>query len=277
MNLIHNRIYLGELSYGKDRRYVNPRAVEPIVDLDIWTAAQHPNGHGLKPVQSGNYLLTGLLRCSACGYSMNGTSSSHSTRIYRCPRKHSGRDCPRPARVNADLIEPIVECAYFEIFDDLRVVIPGKESDLSELEANFDKANRRLTQAMSPEVQDAGGEGWPAMIRERRKERDEAAAALGEAKATQRRPELPTNLNAIWHTMKTEDKRDLLAVLFDTLAVRRDDAGLTLIAFMKGDGPEGLSRRGSARHRDFTQSKRASGHGLSPSRPTPEGMTRWQR
>ena len=45
--LLSNRIYMGELSYGKDRRYVNPTAVGPIVDLALLMAAQHPNGRRL--------------------------------------------------------------------------------------------------------------------------------------------------------------------------------------------------------------------------------------
>ena len=51
-------------------------------------------------------------------------------------------------------------------------------------------------------------------------------------------------MNAIWAISPIKDKRDFLAVPFDTLALRRDDSGLTLIAFLKGDGPTDLSRRG---------------------------------
>ncbi len=244
MNLIHNRVYLGELSYGKDRRYVNPTALKPIVDLDIWQAAQHPTGHGLKPTVSGDYLVTGILRCAACGYSVNGTRSSHGTRVYRCARKHSGGDCPRPGRVNADAVEAVVERAYFDVFGNLRAVIPGAEADTTKLEEQLERAERRLRQAMSPEVQDAAGERWAEMIKQRRQERDQSARALGEAKAAQTRPALPTNLPAIWHAMKTVDRRDMLMELFDTLAIRRDDSGVTLIAFLKGNGPTGLSRRG---------------------------------
>ena len=82
------------------------------------------------------------------------------------------------------------------------------------------------------------------MIKQRRQGRDQSARALGEAKAAQTRPALPTNLPAIWHAMKTVDRRDMLMELFDTLAIRRDDSGVTLIAFLKGNGPTGLSRRG---------------------------------
>ena len=45
-SVISSRVYLGELSYGTDRRYVNPESHEPIIDRATWEAAQHQTGAG---------------------------------------------------------------------------------------------------------------------------------------------------------------------------------------------------------------------------------------
>lgn len=63
--MIRNRVYLGEVAYGRDRRYINPDAHDRIVDLALWTAAQHPNGRLAEPRSATSaWLLAGIARCS---------------------------------------------------------------------------------------------------------------------------------------------------------------------------------------------------------------------
>ena len=95
--LLSNRVYLGELSYGRDGRYVKTDAHEAIVDLALWTAAQHPNGRLQRVGETSAWLLAGLVRCDACRYCMQGTTTSRGNRIYRCTRTHAGGVCPAPA------------------------------------------------------------------------------------------------------------------------------------------------------------------------------------
>lgn len=250
-SVIASRVYLGELSYGKDRRYVNPEAHKPIIDLPTWEAAQHPNGRRLQaPRGSGNYLLTGLLRCRACGHVMQGTTSSRGKRLYRCVRHHSGGTCPHPASIYAEVIEPEAERAFWAITEDLSAEAHEERADLTELEAQVATAERRLTHAMSPEVQDAAGEGWAAMLRERRAERDRAAEALGHARAAQgSRDAMPSieTLRRAWSGLAASDKRDLIATRFDAFALARDGKRVTLAAFPTGTAPADLSRRGFRR------------------------------
>ncbi len=178
MSVIANRVYLGELSYGKDRRYVNTEAHEPIVDLATWTAAQNSNGSRPRPPRSGGYALTGLLRCAACGYVMQGTRTSRDKRMYRCNRRQAGGPCPHPLWVFAEAVEHVAEKAFWEITEDLQATAHAEDRpDLTELQTNLEKAERRLTHAMSPEVQDAAGDAWAEMIEDRRVERDRAAEA----------------------------------------------------------------------------------------------------
>jgi DNA invertase Pin-like site-specific DNA recombinase len=248
-SVIASRVYLGELSYGKDRRYVNPKAHDPIVDLATWTAAQHPNGHTPQaPRGEGEYLLSGIVRCASCGYAMQATHSSHRHRIYRCIRRHSGGTCPSPARVRAEVVEAVAERAFWDVTDDLRATAQAEAPDLSGLEEDLARAEGRLAQAKSPEVQDAAGDGWAEMIRTRRLERDAAAEALGRARA-ERRTEAPADvetLRAVWDSLDPADKRELMATKLDLIALRRDPPAL--IVFPAGTAPDGLSRRGFRRN-----------------------------
>jgi DNA invertase Pin-like site-specific DNA recombinase len=185
--LLRNRIYMGELSYGRDRRYVNPDAVKPIVDLALWMAAQHPNGRHLSRAQPDTALLSGLLRCHACGYCLQATTSSHGHRIYRCTRKHAGGECPEPVRKRAEPIEDAVVDAFWSMQADLEARghrDPGP--DIGKLEQALAVAETRLEQWTSPEVQDAIGDPalYAAGLRERREARDAAAAELAAAKVS---------------------------------------------------------------------------------------------
>jgi site-specific DNA recombinase len=259
-SLVSNRVYLGELGYGKERdtdgkrrpRYVNPTAHEPIIDLATWEAAQHPNGRRLqRPRGEGHYMLTGLLRCAECGYVLQGTTTSRGKRIYRCVGRHSGGKCPGRVRASAELVERKAQDAFWALTDDLAAtgtVTPSDES--SQLESAFELADRRLAHAMTPEVQDAAGEGWGAMIRERRQDRDSAAEALGHARAAESAASvLPSTetLRGIWDSLTAADRREFIGTRFDAFALRRGESGLVLTAFPSGTAPDGLSRRGFRR------------------------------
>jgi DNA invertase Pin-like site-specific DNA recombinase len=251
-HVISSRVYLGELAYGGDRRFVNASAHEPIVDLATWQAAQQPNGSRLRQPRRGDYLLTGLLRCQACGYVMQGTRTSRGKRMYRCMRRHAGGTCPHPTWIFADVIEPVAERAFWTITDDVQGTVQDASDDLSGLETALDRAERRLTQAMAPEVQDAAGEAWTEMIRARRSERDKAAKDLGAARAAQRGVEgLPSvkTLRALWDGMSASDKRELIATKVDLFTLDRsnDDGAVALVVFPAGTRPAGLSRRGFRR------------------------------
>lgn len=234
-NLIKSRTYLGELRSGP---YVNPTAHEPIVDEPTWLAAQSPNPAPPR-ARKGGYLLAGVLRCQACGYCMQGTISSRGKRIYRCIRRHAGGICPAPARVEAEVVEATVVAALFErakpIFEKKTAAV-----DMEPLQEAFDKADRRLKQVLSPASQDALGEAWAGVVKERRLERDAAAAALGAARAAdtdnvERRVELlhawqdEEGLGALArggpepvYFLDPELKRRLIAEAFPAISVDRD-------------------------------------------------------
>lgn len=255
-SLIKSRVYLGELSYGRDRRFVNTESHEPIVDVATWTAAQHPNGRGLQTSRTGAYSLSGLLRCQACGYSMQGTRSSAargSKRRYRCVGRHAGGRCPNPVSVFADVVEQAAEVAFWELTKELvpEGELVARGAEVKQLEAATKVAQQRLDQALSPEVQDAAGDKWPAMVKERRADVDRAQAALGRARAEidhvipfPRAHELSKR----WPTLTQAEKREYFAARFSAFALRRFEDGVAFLAYTIDSPPANLSRRGFVRH-----------------------------
>ncbi len=248
--LLSNRIYLGELSYGRDDRFVNAESHEPIVDIALWTAAQHPNGRRLsssRPDESAN-LLAGIVRCAACGYCLQGTKTSHGHRIYRCTRRHAAGLCPAPARLRAEPVEAAAVDAFWSLTADLEAQgSPSTREDHGDLEAALARAETALRQYMAPDVQEAIGDPalWAAGLRERRETRDTAARNLGRARASAGpvadAPSVKT-LRAAWESMSVQDRRELLALRFDAIALRRDPAGL--VVYPVGTAPGDLPRRG---------------------------------
>jgi DNA invertase Pin-like site-specific DNA recombinase len=248
--LLRNRVYLGELSYGLDRRFVNPDAHEAIVDLATWQAAQHPNGRRLAPARSegSEFLLTGIARCSGCGYSLQATKTSRGKRIYRCGRTHAGGICPAPVRIDAGLVEAAAVEAFWSLTRDLEA--EGTKDDRGELKAierQLERAEHALKQWTSIEVQEAIGDTseYAAGLRERRQARDEAAAKLGSARVEPRATVKTTKrLRSEWQRATPQERRELLGLRLDTIALGRDRR---MVVYAAGTGPTDLPRRGFKR------------------------------
>jgi DNA invertase Pin-like site-specific DNA recombinase len=250
-NLLRNRTYLGELSYGRDRRFVNSSAHEPIVDAALWQAAQRSGVPALAPARSGGnspFLLTGIARCAACRYCLQATRTSRGKRIYRCTRTRAGGMCPAPTRVAAEAVERAAVEAFWAITKDLEAEGRHDESgDLRQLERDLERADKSLREWASAEIQEAIGDlsEYSAGMRDRRRARDEIVEQLTRLQAKQSAHNALPNretLAAAWERMNTQERRELVALRFDCLAVRRDGS---IIAYAAGSGPMDLPRRGS--------------------------------
>lgn len=253
-SLIASRVYLGEIAYGRDRRFVNARAHEPLVDLATWTAAQHPRGRRLQEARRGGYALTGLVRCASCGYCLQGTRTSAergSKRRYRCVGRHAGGQCPAPVSAFADEVEEVAFRLFWQHAETvaLRGTAMQPDDDRPRLEAELERAERRLAQALTTEAQDAAADAWPELVRARRRARDEAAAQLGAARAeASRATSAPrvADLRALWPEMSAAERREIIATYFDCFALRRAQ-GIEIVAFASGSGPIDLSAPGFRR------------------------------
>jgi hypothetical protein len=183
---------------------------------------------------------------------MKGQTNPGGRRVYRCQKRHAGGICPAPGWTRAEPIEEGITRLFLEAQE---VVVTGEKDqiDLSEIEEEFARAERRLEQVMSPEVQDAAGDTWIDLMRGRRKERDERAEALGRARAKQGRPALvgKATMTEVWNGLPLYERRELVAEWLDAIVLRRlPQGGYDFVLFGAGQAPElrDRSRRRPALH-----------------------------
>ena len=220
---IHNRVYLEEVSYGRrsssngEPRYLKIGAHEPLVRPEVWERAQRPASPAVqKPrAERAEYLLTGVLRCAACGYSAGATRGRNGQRRYRCTKRHSGGERTSTWGVSADVIEPVVVDLFWSTLSDL-VATGHRRADHpvdDTLREQLARAEARYEQAKLPEFQDAFLDGWGDIVASRRADRDEARAALArvEEEQAQRLTDVQVvSLRERWPGLSIPKRRALL-------------------------------------------------------------------
>ena len=141
--LLHSRVLLGEIHFGK---LVNLHAHEPVVDRDVWNAAQRVSVPRGRRAKSDRLLARlGVLRCGSCDARMVvGTSHHGRYPIYRCPPVG---DCKRRVTISARFVEEIVADATRRAMDDEE----GKASiatDAREAAVEADRTQQALDGAL---------------------------------------------------------------------------------------------------------------------------------
>jgi DNA invertase Pin-like site-specific DNA recombinase len=255
MSVIHNRAYLGELSYGRrgdgEPRFINPTAHPAIVTPELWRRAQSPSVPRPAPQRSEQrvFMLTGVARCAICGYSLNATTTSRGHRIYRCAGRHSG-GTHTSWSVQADVIEPAINTLFWDHLEDVSAVGRPVAADADSHEAltqALEHAEAQYAQIKTTEGQDAFGGDYFAMVRERRLTVEVAEEQLARAQATREQAvsqEHVVTLRKLWETLTLDERRELVAARFDLIGLRRDGNVVTYAAWPTGTAPDGLSRRG---------------------------------
>lgn len=247
--LLRNRVYLGELAYGRDRRFVNVAAHQPIVDVAMFELAQRDVTRSGGQVRMN--LLAGLLRCGSCRHALNGTRHGRGYRIYRCKQRHAGGRCPRPASIRADRIEPVIVADLFAHLP--KITARGRRDEsghLAELAATAERERAALAQFASPTVQaEIGDLGlYAAGLRERRERVEAAEAALRAERHVQAAAHaIPADVtwHDAWERMTLEERAGLLATRYDCIQLRRNPD--LLVVYPAGTGPTDLPRRGFRR------------------------------
>jgi DNA invertase Pin-like site-specific DNA recombinase len=196
----------GRLHYGD---LVSEWSAEPIVDEALWAAAQRAPAPP-RP-RSPHWLLSGLAICGTCGRNLTPSTTRAGGpkryRYYRC----TNRSCDAHRSAPAEKLEADVLNQLWTLLGS-RVRTKHEAPDLKPLEEAVSVAERRLEHALTPEVQDAAGDGWAAMIRERRAEHEDALAALGEARAVSA-PEIDVvDLRERWEYLTPQERRESLRV-----------------------------------------------------------------
>jgi site-specific DNA recombinase len=143
--MLANRIYLGELHFGK---LVNLAACEPIIDRELWDRVQRiviPRG----PQPASTRLLSrlGILRCGSCGARLSTMKlpKQGDYPIYRCP---TSSDCDRHMTISAVIAEEVVVAATRAAIAD----IEGRahaQANRRQAEADLASAESALEAAVS--------------------------------------------------------------------------------------------------------------------------------
>jgi DNA invertase Pin-like site-specific DNA recombinase len=230
-HVLANRVYLGEVSYRpRDRTklnfepMVNESAHEPMVEEEIWAAAQRKPG-----VQKTNadhlFLLAGLVRCAGCRYRMSPSRGGNNIRVYRCIGDHGAGKCPAPAVVKCERLEGYVleevERQYQPQLDVQATPTDSgsaaHEKALGALQTARDEQARFAADARAREI--LGDDAYYEALESR-------AQTVREAEALERehQPDGPfqaLSLPSNWQEFSRQELRELLHALADAVYVRR--------------------------------------------------------
>jgi len=255
--LCAKRVYRGEASryvvQDIDGRgpIVNPNAHPALVTEETWQAAQmNPRvargGNNGKPLP----LLSGLIRCAGCRYSMSLGYAPDGRHMYRCRRRHASGTCPRPAQVITDAIEKYIEELVLEEIDGTAKLVPdSSERDrvIAELQQaredldgfRRDRAARRKLGAEWHEWLDT----YLAAVREKQSELERIDQRTGAGQAGLTRDH--------YLGLPVDERREVLGGFIDTVMVRPskgrgrnvDPIKRRVRVLWRGQGPSDLPRR----------------------------------
>lgn len=245
--MIRNRVYLGEARSG-DLAKVG--AHPPLVDPEIWEAANRKRAAKMSATGNAAGMLSGILRCAGCSFalkpSMGRTRHGKLRREYRCrPDKAAGR-CPAPASVSAEPVETAVVERFFATYDDLFGRFHKRTDEREEVERRLTQGRAELSAALDERLVEAlGGEDsetYIATVR-RRREAIEADEGLLDS-LDDDSPDLPhpQGIKDIWDELQMVQRRALLGSAYESIFLRRarsprEPAGDRLRFFAAGTSP----------------------------------------
>lgn len=224
--MLENRVYLGQIHYGE---WVNLEAHEPLVSRDLFEAAQiyHPRPPRMNRDLDDPALLTGLIRCAACGYRMSVDRFS-GTGLYKCrPHKATGV-CSDPAIVGRRRVESVVTRSVKAHLESLTFEAVERRDRIARAEADLATAEAELAAYQEAvKVSDVGAEYFAAGMRQRVEAVEVARRELARARLAS--PALPAG------TLEDLGEEEWRAGLRGALGVvwvrkRRSAAGIRIVA-----------------------------------------------
>lgn len=250
-NILSNRVYLGEARSGE---FVNPDGHEPLIDEATWQLAQFREVRN-SPA-NGESLLTGILRCAGCRYTMtpdrmvlkSGPNKGTKARIYRCRGKRSSGRCQAPASVMARVIEPHVENLFLESLDFEGAQQVQDRADLDGATLERDKAAAEVDAYLALDIAEViGVDRYRQGLVTRQGRLDAAEAAVAELQ-DRLNPDVLTapEIREAWDRLSNNEKRELISSGIDTVFLRRSPhRGTFPIAdrtriLRRGEAPRGL-------------------------------------
>jgi site-specific DNA recombinase len=239
--------YLGQVHHGE---HVRTDAHEPIVSAALWRRAQNKPG---RRTPRGNYLLSGLARCSGCGRRLRGSTQGrkpHNGRKAPPPRVYlcATRECEARSTIVVDRLDEEVVRQLFAHLDDFHV----RAVDDSELEDARKAVAERESEV---ETLAAVVPSHPTAVAAHQGRLEVAERALVDAE--DRLHDLTASLTAEgpdvrelredWPSLTLAERREILRAGVDAVLVRRAPsptakppaADRTLVLF-RGSAPVGL-------------------------------------
>jgi DNA invertase Pin-like site-specific DNA recombinase len=224
--LLASRFVLGELRFGE---FFNPTSHTPIVEGDVWNAAQRHRGSKLGRTAKSDRLLArlGVLRCGMCGkpLSVGGYFSRYTgkrTATYGCAQPDAA--CPQPCTINADLVDNAVVA---RVRNELakKSGSASAEHRLRDAAAALDAAEQRLANAVEAFTGLEDLDLARARLAEFREQRDQAEAALFELERSAPLQERVVRAGSEWTALSTEAQRQLIQLLVPRVLVHPTSSG----------------------------------------------------
>lgn len=244
--LLTNRVYLGEARGSGDIAAAD--AHEPLVTAETFAAAAAQT-RAAQPVR-GHALLSGILRCAGCRYTMSRAASNGR---YRCKTEHSVGRCPSPAAVVDRIVEEHVVAEFLAHLADggPRAHIAPAGVFLEPLRLAADTADQELAAWRDDtEILALGRDLYLDGLQARSRRRDEAHRALQDVIADISPADdvlaHAVGLADAWPTLDVLEQRELLAAAIDVVFLRRGrNIPITdrTVILWRGQGPTDLPRR----------------------------------
>lgn len=218
------RAYMGDAYKGE---HVNLDAHPAIVGREVWEAAQPSEGP--PPPRVGGGLLSGLVRCEACGYVMKRRKDGwelkgggrNERRRFCCGVTHTSGRCESPATASEHHIEPVVVEAFLERFGALAFEqADSGDAIVSATAAERDRLNEEL-RAMVVDVDlrgVLGDEAWREAIVARKQAAEAAERAHGDAVREQGASGMTVDAS-VWEIATPEERNALLRAGIDAVLV----------------------------------------------------------
>lgn len=215
---LKSRVYLGEIRYGE---LVNAEAHEPLTDLETWERSQREPGERRKSPSP--FLLSGILRCANCRYSMGGFNHGGTGRtpVYRCHRARNG-GCDSASVITVERIEGyLIEQAEARMKG--MVAEAAGDVDLGQAEREAADAEAEVLAYVSDvnARRVLGEDAWQHGLSARTADRDAKQAKVDELRSNLRLVSVSKKLE----NLDRDELRDLLRGLYRTVFVRRRPRG----------------------------------------------------
>lgn len=214
--IIRNRAYLGESRQGA---VVNPDAHEPLVSRVEFEAAQ--SNRKRREWRGEPRLLSGLVRCATCGYSLRRDYARRDFARYSCGARKARGVCSHPVTIGADRLDAYVSEAFLARLADEPVVLEGTpiEDSLAEAVAALEQAEAELAAFRSTNLVTVLGEAaFASGITERAVTVTQASARVAELRQSQTMP-TAADVIAEWGDLAIPERRSVLAAALRTVLV----------------------------------------------------------